>query len=693
MRSNGRAFIAALVFVSVLARAPRAAAFCGFYAAMSDATLSNHSTTVVLMREGDRTVLSMQPDYEGPPEDFALVVPVPTVVRREDVRTLDRALFERIERLTGPRLMDYWERDPCAPDRFDSDPFAVFGSGGSGSGAGSEPEGSGPPVRVEERFAVGEYDVVVLGARESSALESWLVAHRYRIPQGAGELLRPYVEGGMKFFVVRVNGSRVRFENGRAVLSPIRVHYVSSEFALPIRLGLLSSAGSQDVVALILARGQRFEVANRPNVFLPTNLDVSERVRDDFGGFYEALLDRVFARSPGAVVTEYAWQSSSCDLCPPETTLDAEALMALGGDVLFPRGVLPGARGFRFERPLVRGTLAADMVVRVGRRHANEVRFCYEQTIAQGFDVAGPLDLVLTIEGATGVVREASAVARPGSQIPEALATCIANAARRWVFPTSGPTVSRVSAPITFASNTPAPDVARENEFVVTRLRVRYGRDDSGEDLVFRAAPPVTGGREVRSAEGSLEQVVTAASRNEFQGRYVIRHSWRGDVSCDRPIRGRWLRGRPPASDGADGSGSPHIIVAPAHPPAVRGASAGVNLEPLLVSPVPELGLAGGNVARDSASREATRLGPEEATPPPEPTVSSSSSAHSPDPSAQPPVTSPRGLCALAPRRANASVLRLLGAALVSALAIRRARRRGARSFDARCSRTSAATR
>ena len=34
----------------------------------------------VLMRAGTRTALSMQNNYEGPPEDFALVVPVPVVL-------------------------------------------------------------------------------------------------------------------------------------------------------------------------------------------------------------------------------------------------------------------------------------------------------------------------------------------------------------------------------------------------------------------------------------------------------------------------------------------------------------------------------------------------------------------------------------------------------------------------------------
>lgn len=36
--------------------------------------------------------------------------------------------------------------------------------------------------------------------------------------------------------------------------------------------------------------------------------------------------------------------------------------------------------------------------------------------------------------------------------------------------------------------------------FVLTRLHARYTKEALGEDLVFRAAPPIHGGREVAAA-------------------------------------------------------------------------------------------------------------------------------------------------------------------------------------------------
>src|SRR5258706_204622 len=90
-------------------------AFCGFYVGGSDKKMFNDATQGVLMRDGTRTVLSMQNDYRGPIEDFAMVVPVPVVLKQTDVKVLDKGVFERTDALGSPRLVEYWEQDPCPP--------------------------------------------------------------------------------------------------------------------------------------------------------------------------------------------------------------------------------------------------------------------------------------------------------------------------------------------------------------------------------------------------------------------------------------------------------------------------------------------------------------------------------------------------------------------------------------------------
>src|ERR1043165_4088161 len=110
-----RLTIGSVVVVCLALATTRADAFCGFYVAGSDQQLVNDATQVVLVRKGTRTVLSMQNNYKGPPEAFAMVIPVPTVLHDGDVKTLPPEVFKHVEQMGAPRLVEYWEQDPCRP--------------------------------------------------------------------------------------------------------------------------------------------------------------------------------------------------------------------------------------------------------------------------------------------------------------------------------------------------------------------------------------------------------------------------------------------------------------------------------------------------------------------------------------------------------------------------------------------------
>ncbi len=424
----------ALLIIIALSFVPSsAAAFCGFYVSGGGADLYNEATQVVLMRNGQKTALSMQNNYQGPTEDFAMVIPVPVILQEENVKTLEKNVFDKVDKLSAPRLVEYWERDPCMQNLGYGDGFGNFGSLGMGGlGMRGSGRGGGGAVIVEAEFSVGEYDIVILSAREATALENWLKDNKYKIPDGAEPYFRPYIERGQYFFVAKVNSQKVKFEDGKAVLSPLRFHYDTEEFSLPIRLGMINSTGKQDLLVYILAQNQRYETANYDNVTIPTNIEVNPRVKDDFAGFYEALFSKTVEENPKSVVTEYSWGAAKCDPCPTGVvggaTMSATDLQTFGGDVI-------GAN---------------------------------------------------------------------------------------WRNPWSG--------------------------WVLTRLHARYQPDDIGEDLVFKKADPIMGGREVRDADGAIEKGFTTGSTNNFQGRYIIRNEWEGEVKCDEPERGIW--GGPPNAYG-----------------------------------------------------------------------------------------------------------------------------------------------
>ena len=474
-----------LLALGLLAPRP-AAAFCGFYVSGADAELYANATMVVMMREGTRTVLSMQNSYKGPPADFALVVPVPVVVGEENVKTLPSEIFKRVDALAAPRLVEYWEQDPC---RIMPVPMPMSTSvrrSGGGATSKSAPGDQDLGVTVEARFAVGEYEIVLLSAKQAGGLDTWLRQNQYNIPKGAEQVLRPYVEQGTKFFVAKVDPAKVKFVDGEALLSPLRVHYDTEDFNLPVRLGLLNSGGEQDLLVHILAKGQRYEVANYKNATIPTNIQVEDAVRNQYGSFYDALYRKTVEEHKETVVTEYAWTAGSCDPCPTQPLNGAE-IATLGGDL----------------------------------------------------------------------------------------------------FPGSNP-----------------------SQYVLTRLHYRYGKDGLDEDLVFKAAPPIVGGRGMPDEKGELaEQRSTPSGVNNFQGRYVILHPWTGELACESPRRGMW--GGPP------GGGGNQPIAAPRATGTPKEARA---LASLVAEDIPWIGLVRDADAAPPPIEEAapTEVAPE-AVPPPLP--------------------------------------------------------------------------
>ena len=198
------------VFLLVAGIGAEAAAFCGFYVGPKQG-LYNDATQVVLMRKGVHTVLSMRPDYEGPVDNFAMVVPVPQVLQKEDVNTLTAQPFETIDRLSMPRLVEYHEQDPCAHHR----PQKRYPSRSMAKGGAmplSKVESAvKEKVRVKAQFTKGEYEIVILDADESAALEAWLNQNGYKQPKGSAKALAPYIQEGFYFFAAKVNAQKVTF--------------------------------------------------------------------------------------------------------------------------------------------------------------------------------------------------------------------------------------------------------------------------------------------------------------------------------------------------------------------------------------------------------------------------------------------------------------------------------------------------
>src|SRR4051794_30804331 len=189
--------IASVVAVLIAAAAwnsPALVAFCGFYVAKADTKLFNKASQVVLVRQGDRTVLTMANDFKGDPQEFAVVIPVPTVLQRGQIHVADRALLEHLDAYSAPRLVEYFDENPCRPPMLEmAAPRAAPAPAGAAADARRD---RSLGVTVEARYTVGEYDILILSAKESDGLETWLRENDYRIPQGASRVLGGYIKQG-----------------------------------------------------------------------------------------------------------------------------------------------------------------------------------------------------------------------------------------------------------------------------------------------------------------------------------------------------------------------------------------------------------------------------------------------------------------------------------------------------------------
>lgn len=309
------------LFVLVVQTCPLFA-FCGFYVAKADAKLFNKSSQVIMVRDGDRSVITMSNDFEGNINDFAMVVPVPEVLQRKNIRVADQLIFNKLDAYSGPRLVEYYDPNPC----YKYERFLEIAENKEVSFRKEENKAFKKKynVTVEATYEVGEYDILILSAKESDGLKKWLKDNNYKIPTTAEDVLAPYIKNNMKFFVVKVNLENQK-KLGINQLRPLQIAFKSEKFMLPIRLGMANAKGSQDMIVYAFTKNGRIETANYRTAKIPTDRNIPEFVQPRFGEFYKDVFERARMREGNDVVfLEYAWNvgfnnNVKCDPCvgPP----------------------------------------------------------------------------------------------------------------------------------------------------------------------------------------------------------------------------------------------------------------------------------------------------------------------------------------------------------------------------------------
>src|SRR5688500_14875237 len=146
-----------------------AVAFCGFYVSKADGTLKNKTSQVILVRDGNENVITMYNDFKGSLKDFAMVVPVPVVLQKSDIKVVDQSIFKKLDNYSQPRLVEYYDENPC-----ETQVYSIMDSALEMKAQATAPtarmEEARRKVTIEARYLVGEYDILILSAKESEGL-------------------------------------------------------------------------------------------------------------------------------------------------------------------------------------------------------------------------------------------------------------------------------------------------------------------------------------------------------------------------------------------------------------------------------------------------------------------------------------------------------------------------------------------
>jgi len=300
--------------------------FCGFYVAKASSALFNNKSQVILVRDGNLNTITMSNDFKGDVNEFAMVVPVPVILEREDIKIVTRGLFDRLDAYSAPRMVEYYDENPCQVSYLEDmelSDISISATSANDVSSRRDKKAKEYGVTIEAKYNVDEYEIMILSAKRSNGLKIWLDENGYQVPSTAQQVLKPYIKNNMKFFVVKVNKEKMKGVTSN-YLRPIQISYYHNKFMLPIRLGMANSSGEQDMLVYAMSKKGRLECTNYRTVKMPTDRNIPKFIldRSQFGDFYTDVFKKAYEREgKNAVFLEYAWNVSpqsgmmKCDPC------------------------------------------------------------------------------------------------------------------------------------------------------------------------------------------------------------------------------------------------------------------------------------------------------------------------------------------------------------------------------------------
>ena len=239
----------ALATALALTLAPSPAQACGGFFCNNTQPVNQAAERIVFSHAPDGTVTAViQIQYEGPSESFAWMLPVngsPEVAVSSD------AAFQRLQQATNPFYQLTTTVNGTCADSFgrSGGPAPSAGSSDAGSLA---TDGGGSEVSVVDRGAVGPYDYVVISVDSTASDQAavaitWLQDNGYDVSDFGGDLLRPYLEGGMNLLAFRLTKG-----NDAGSIRPVMISFGNGLPSIPIRPTAVAAEDDMGVMVWVL---------------------------------------------------------------------------------------------------------------------------------------------------------------------------------------------------------------------------------------------------------------------------------------------------------------------------------------------------------------------------------------------------------------------------------------------------------
>ena len=313
--------LVALVAASAALFAPTSVALaCGCFTPPVPGAIDNDQYAVNQLAEqivfevpGDGTITAhVLIRYNGSPDQFAWLVPVPTAPTLE---LSENMLFGLIDDATRPNVNTRTENVCPSPEyvcRYHGPPSDCFsGPGGltTGSSAGGFDSNAAPTsgdggqspggVTVVAQQQVGSYDTVTFAADEATAAVEWLTTNDFIVNETTTPFMQPYLDAGMLFVAAKlVPGA------GTDEIKPLAMTYEWPRPIIPLRITAVAAEPHLAVTSYIYAN-EEYQAMDKPMV----EIAADDRITVDMSGRinYPMALSRIIDEAGGdAFITEYA---------------------------------------------------------------------------------------------------------------------------------------------------------------------------------------------------------------------------------------------------------------------------------------------------------------------------------------------------------------------------------------------------